>query len=269
MKEQDRTLSAVHPGWRDRLATLLADGPYGLTSVWRSSRLQKIFFECAQSGCQPRRDGRACHGVPGDCPGANPPGTSNHEYEEEGVPASLAVDLFDRRGDGFARAHELGPSLGLHFPIASEPWHVQPREVRASTLPARSPFEPVASLTFFDQLFLFTAPREQGANVNRFPARERAKGHEGHLTYDLFHVFPDGHVRDGVRYDSQILIYVAEPGEAAEIEVFLPRTRGVARRTISFGEEHNERPREFGMASVVSRNDVPLVVFHEVTVGKP
>ena len=144
--ERLNTIDGVHPGWRDRLRGLMEEGGYALTSVWRSPELQARFFWCKQNGCPP---GHGCHGVPGDCPGANPPGESNHEYAEmvsgRQVPASLAVDLDDTRGDDFALAHELGPIYGIHFPIPGERWHAQPVEVERSFYIGSSPFAAVSS----------------------------------------------------------------------------------------------------------------------------
>jgi hypothetical protein len=155
--ERLNTIAGVHPGWRARLEGLLEEGGYRLTSVWRSQELQARFFWCKQNGCPP---GKGCHGVPGDCPGANPPGESNHEYAEEvngeTVPASLAVDLTDSRGDNFALAHRLGPTYGIHFPIPSERWHAQPIEVESSFFEGSSPFGPVATYIAdpWDDLFV-------------------------------------------------------------------------------------------------------------------
>lgn len=100
----------------------------GLRSVWRDYETQKLFYECMlfriQNGYCPagpcQRSG---------CNNANPPGTSNHENAVGGQAASLAVDLtIDRWGHPL---HGQAASYGLHFPVATEPWHAQPVEVRS------------------------------------------------------------------------------------------------------------------------------------------
>lgn len=166
MIERLDTWAAVHPGWRDRLRRACIDGGYGLQSVWRSYNLQARWYWCAQNGCP---GGRGCHGTPGNCPGANRPGNSNHEWAEfvpahttdaaladaglvaadrraEGVlvPASLAVDVYDGRGDNFTWLHRVAGSYGLVFTIARERWHVQPLELKES-YQTGSPFLPLVS----------------------------------------------------------------------------------------------------------------------------
>lgn len=51
------------------------------------------------------------------------PGKSNHEHMmDDGTPASLAADI---SGD-LTCAHALAPRYGLRFPMAHEPWHIEP-----------------------------------------------------------------------------------------------------------------------------------------------
>ncbi|MCA1691434.1 MAG: hypothetical protein ABR540_12615 [Acidimicrobiales bacterium] len=162
------TWAAVHPEWRPRLAELCNRTGCRLGSVWRSRELQAHWRRCWENGCRGLAD---CHGVPGNCPGANLPDSSFHETAEEVtgvpqlrldraglalasesgpgkavVPCALAVDL-DWTGDAIWRAHELAPELGLHFPIwkarEDEEWHVQPIEVPHTESPHKwwSPFD--------------------------------------------------------------------------------------------------------------------------------
>lgn len=109
-------LDQLHPVFADRLRRL-SDAVGGLdwTSGYRSSARQKQLYDCWRA----RRPG---------CAPANPPGSSNHEAIPNGDAQGLAMDIGRRNRDA---ARRRGREFGVHFPIAGEPWHVQPVECQS------------------------------------------------------------------------------------------------------------------------------------------
>lgn len=136
------TFEAVHPAWVDRLKQICELTGCWPQSVWRSRDLQARWRWCYLNGCP---EGQGCHGEPKNCPGANPPDLSYHEYEEGGIPAALAVDLSWTDATSIALAHKVASLYDVHFPLDAEPWHIQPIEVTGSTspYPRWTPFQPI------------------------------------------------------------------------------------------------------------------------------
>lgn len=107
----------LHPTFRERLERMCRDLGLTVTSGYRSSEKQRQLYECWKT----RKPG---------CAPANPPGSSNHEAVPNGPAAGLAADLGPR--SKMSAAHQAARNYGLHFPIAKEPWHCQPQEVRST-----------------------------------------------------------------------------------------------------------------------------------------
>ena len=110
-------LENLHPVFAQRLGRLAeAVGGLDWTSGYRSSEKQAQLFKCWQE----RRPG---------CAPANRPGESNHEAIPKADPRGLAMDIGRRNRDA---ARSRARDFGIHFPIAHEPWHCQPRECRSA-----------------------------------------------------------------------------------------------------------------------------------------
>ena len=112
--------------------------------------------------------------------------------------------------------------------------------------------------------------------MDRFEGIEREKSlrHDGKLTWDIFHVWPDGFQRDGVRFTSTVHVYIAEPPKSAKearVRLWIPGPggqQGDPEHTIGFGEELWAPVAGWGIASVVSMDDVPLHFYWELSAGK-
>ncbi|MGQ0617703.1 MAG: hypothetical protein ACT4PW_12065 [Acidimicrobiia bacterium] len=119
------SLEGVHPKLVERLLRAHARHPLRVNSGHRTSELQQQFFDCAQTRKQTGRCPPECRRSA--CNSANPPGGSNHEAQPFGPASALAVDCEPTDGDwdGF---HAVAREEGLVFPIAGEPWHVEPTE---------------------------------------------------------------------------------------------------------------------------------------------
>jgi hypothetical protein len=114
--------------------------------------------------------------------------------------------------------------------------------------------------------------------MDRFQGIERPEKsrHGGNRTWDIFHVWPDGTQRDGVRFTSTVHVYAAEPpstaGGKARVRLWVPGGREGQRGDVDFqlgwGEEIWAPVGDWGMASVVSLDDVPLSFYWELTPGK-
>ncbi len=110
--------------------------------------------------------------------------------------------------------------------------------------------------------------------MDRFEGIERAKSvrHQNKRTWDIFHVWPDGFQRDGVRFSSTVHVYIAEPpsgSQKARVRLWVPEGQtGEPEHTLAFGEELWAPVPTWGIASVVSVDDVPLHFYWELTAGK-
>jgi len=114
-------------------------------------------------------------------------------------------------------------------------------------------------------------PKPEVMNVQRLDAIRRKSGHEGHPTYDVFHAWPDGFRRHGAVYTSTLHVYMAEPTDPtgkpyppAEVEVWVPGREQFG-QAIGWGQELWHPVVAYGNPAVVSHNDVPLIVFVELT----
>jgi GH24 family phage-related lysozyme (muramidase) len=149
-------LEPLHPTFRARVERALAAfGGLAVYSAGRSTRRQAELY----AGWVARR--------PGYNP-ANPPGTSWHEYDEDGEagddlpsgPWAYAVD-FDtsgRSGRALEELRAVAAEFGLCFPVASEEWHAQPAEItetaRVHGAAGRLPAPPVP-FTLEEEMALF------------------------------------------------------------------------------------------------------------------
>lgn len=107
--------------------------------------------------------------------------------------------------------------------------------------------------------------------MDRIQAVKRQKGHAGHLTYDIKHVWPDGRRNlDGLTFESQVHVYVREPedrkaGKRCRIQVWMPGGQQGVEATLDWGEEWWAPVKDWGIFSAVSLDDVELDVFWELT----
>jgi hypothetical protein len=108
--------------------------------------------------------------------------------------------------------------------------------------------------------------------MQRFPAHIRTTKDDGHPVYDLDFMWKDNRVINGVRYTSWLLVRPeTDPGKTVRIRVHLPDRAPVE---VDLGWDSRgwgipvdiESPG--GLVSVVSLNNVPLVVLWELTAGK-
>lgn len=107
----------LHPVFRLRLEQTYDQVPFINKSGGRSRSRQAELYNLYKRG----------KGNP-----ANPPGTSWHEYDEDGSTLAQAADIHPKPGFTYAQLHAAGERFGLHFPVASEDWHVQPKEAKSS-----------------------------------------------------------------------------------------------------------------------------------------
>lgn len=108
------SLDGLDSGFRANLEGLLAeaDGAVWLVSGHRDHDRQAALWAAALKKYGSEKEARKW---------VAPPGHSNHE-------SGFAGDL---RGD-LALAHRLAPKYGLYFPMAHEPWHIEPLGHRGS-----------------------------------------------------------------------------------------------------------------------------------------
>lgn len=101
------------------------------------------------------------------------------------------------------------------------------------------------------------------------PRSERTR-HQGHPTWDIFHVWQNDTIRHGVRFTSTLHVYVAEPGHPdARVGIWVPNGEGgEPQHLIPWGFDFWVPITGWGVISVVSFNDVPLKVFWELSAGK-
>ena len=113
--------------------------------------------------------------------------------------------------------------------------------------------------------------------MNRYEGIERSEKarHGGKPTWDIFHVWPDQTVRDGVRYTSTVHVYPAEPPKSGSAKVRLwipggraPGQQGEVEHEIGWGTEIWAAVADWGMASVVSTSGDPLHFYWELSAGK-
>lgn len=98
--------AGLHPEFARRLQALFEAVPgLRITSGYRSYQEQAALWE--KYGRNPRR--------------VAPPGRSRHNF-------GLAADISGPPA-AMARARELAPRFGLHFPMSWEPWHIEPLDV--------------------------------------------------------------------------------------------------------------------------------------------
>ncbi len=128
----------IHPALARRLAALHAAHPIRVNSGYRTMENQQLFFDCAQAKIATGTCPSGCE--QSACASAARPGESNHGYTPNGVAKALAADIESLSGDT-AGMHAASAELGLHFPIAHEPWHVQPVEVPTGSFTG-APFPP-------------------------------------------------------------------------------------------------------------------------------
>jgi hypothetical protein len=107
--------------------------------------------------------------------------------------------------------------------------------------------------------------------MDRFQAVERsaAARHSGRRTWDIFHVWPDRFQRDGVVFTSTVHCFLAEPvSTRARIKIWVPKIWAGEEFDMGWGSEVWNVVGDWGMCSVVSLDDVPLVFYWELTAGK-
>lgn len=107
----------LHPVFRIRLDQLYDVVPFTNKSGGRSTQRQAELYRLFKAG----------KGNP-----ANRPGTSWHEYWEDGSVLAQAADIHPQSGSTFAQLHAAGKRHGIHFPVKSEGWHAQPIEAKSS-----------------------------------------------------------------------------------------------------------------------------------------
>jgi lysozyme len=118
----------LHPVFRERLERLYDQVPFTCVSGGRSRQRQAELYN----------DFKAGRGNP-----ANRPGTSWHEYDEDGTTLAQAADIHPKPGKSYAQMQAAAKNLGLHFPVSKELWHVQPIEAKSSARTAGQGLGPV------------------------------------------------------------------------------------------------------------------------------
>jgi GH24 family phage-related lysozyme (muramidase) len=107
----------LHPEFKQRLERVYDEAPFTNKSGGRSRQRQAELYRLFKAG----------KGNP-----ANAPGTSWHEYDEDGSTLAQAADIHPKDGN-WTRLHAAGKRHGIHFPVAKEPWHAQPLEAKSSS----------------------------------------------------------------------------------------------------------------------------------------
>lgn len=109
--------------------------------------------------------------------------------------------------------------------------------------------------------------------MQRFHGTERPVKYEERTVLDIFHVWPDGHVENGVRHRSWVFVYLQAPlppgaADRVRVSLWLPGQPHHEERQLGWGEEWFTPVPGFGIASVLAEGDVPLEFFWELTPGK-
>lgn len=106
----------------------------------------------------------------------------------------------------------------------------------------------------------------------RIHGTERPTKHQGMTVLDIFHVWPDGHVENGVKHRSWVFVYLQgqQPegaADAARVTLYLPGQQ--AREVqLHWGEELYADVPAWGIASVTVEGDIPVEFFWELVPGK-
>jgi GH24 family phage-related lysozyme (muramidase) len=108
----------MHPVLRIRLEAVFDEVPFTCISGGRSTDRQAELYRLFKAG----------KGNP-----ANRPGTSWHEFWPDGSNLAQAADIHPKPGNSFRELHNAGRRHGVHFPVRSEGWHVQPLEAKSSS----------------------------------------------------------------------------------------------------------------------------------------
>jgi GH24 family phage-related lysozyme (muramidase) len=114
----------LHPVFRVRLEQLHNEVPFTNKSGGRSRQRQAELYRAYIAYKTGKSKVRANP--------ANAPGTSWHEYDENGSTLAQAADIHPVRAS-FATLHKAAKKYGIHFPVAKEGWHAQPIEAKSSS----------------------------------------------------------------------------------------------------------------------------------------
>lgn len=106
---ENGSVNGVDPEFQRRALAFLNDNPYGvgIRSGYRSTEQQQALWDKSD------KSGRM----------VAPPGRSNHNH-------GAALDLSYESPEAKAWAQQNAAAYGLRFPMAYEPWHVEPAEAR-------------------------------------------------------------------------------------------------------------------------------------------
>lgn len=104
--------------------------------------------------------------------------------------------------------------------------------------------------------------------MQRIPARVRSTKIDGHVVYDIDAAWPDGQVTNGVKYTSWLIVRPeTDPGKAITLRVWI----GGKSEDVAYTWSNNSWGRPIpvnGLVSVITPDDVPLIVFWELAAGK-
>lgn len=107
--------------------------------------------------------------------------------------------------------------------------------------------------------------------MDRFQAIERAEPfrHQGHRTWDIFHVWANGAIRDGVRFTSTLHAYVAEPlPTKSRVMIWVPGGEQGVVHSLGWGDELVADAAAWGVASAASVDGADIQFFWELSAGK-